>query len=116
MTVFEHPDWPLLLRHLFIRRGVVGVNGPRHRIEVRKTAPESVFAIHTACANCGRDIVNVRIDKRGGWTFNLSCPIDVDYRCARMPRTTAMCSRVRAAIEDEPPHGIGLFEEDHHHV
>jgi len=99
MTIFEHPAWSQLLPHLYIRRGRVGVNGPRHRIEVRHSAPPWVFDFETECAACGAPIQNVRIDARGGWTFNASCPLDVNYRCSRMPATTAICSQVREAIE-----------------
>lgn len=102
MTIFEHPLWSTLLPHLYIRRGAIGVNGARHRIEVRKTAPVSVFEIRTACAYCKREIENVRVDARGAWTFNASCPLEENPKCARMPGTTAVCSDVRAAIEQRP--------------
>jgi hypothetical protein len=103
VTILEHPAWPALLPHLFIRRGTTtGVNGPRHRIEVRTDAPAWVFDIRTACANCGLEIQNVRVDARGGWTFNLSCPLDRNMRCARMRPTTMACQRVRDAIAARP--------------
>lgn len=98
MTIFEHSKWPELLPFLFIRRGTKGVNGARHRIEVRHDAPAWVFQIHTHCAACGAPIQNVRVDARGGWTFNASCPLTVRMKCARMRATTVICARVRAAI------------------
>ncbi len=110
MTVFEHRRWPELLRYLFIRRGEDGVNGPRHRIEVQRTAPEWVFAIRTNCAHCGREIQNVRVDARGGWTFNVSCPLAVDMRCARMPATTRTCDQIRDAIAGRLEPVGSLFE------
>jgi hypothetical protein len=109
MTVFEHPRWPALLGYLFIRRGRDGVNGARHRLEVRQIAPSWVFDVESNCAHCGRRISNVRIDARGGWTFNLSCPLAVDPKCARMPETTAACQRVRDLIAGRPT-PPGLFE------
>jgi hypothetical protein len=78
MTVFDHPRWPTLLGYLFIRRGRDGVNGARHRLEVRQV--------------------------------NLSCPLAVDPKCARMPETTAACQRVRDAIAGRPT-TPGLFEK-----
>lgn len=98
MTIFEHPDWPMLAGYLYIRRGRDGVNGPRHRIEVSLIAPVRVFEIRIACAACGREITPVRRDARGAWTFNLSCPLAVNPKCARMPATTAACSRVRDMV------------------
>lgn len=103
MTIFEHPIWPTLRPFLYIRTGANGLNGPRHRIEVSKDAPPAVFAVHIACAHCGRDIVPVRVDARGAWTFNLSCPLSVDMRCARMPETTAMATAVRQSMVGVPP-------------
>jgi hypothetical protein len=99
-TIFEHPDWVRLLEFLYIRRGNSrGVNGARHRIECRHEAGLMVFGIRTSCAACGREIQNVREDARHAWTFNASCPLAVNYRCARMPATTEVCAKVRAAIE-----------------
>src|SRR5262245_20032347 len=109
-TIFEHPDWPMLVGYLYIRRGHDGVNGPRHRIEVSHDAPPRVFEIQIACAYCGRTITPVRRDARGAWTFNLSCPLAIDPKCARMPATTAACTKVRDAIATGPPRVGGLFE------
>lgn len=109
MTILEHPEWPLLRRYLYIRRGRNGVNGARHRLEVHQDAPASVFAIRTACAYCGREIQNVRRDARGAWTFNASCPLAVNPKCARMPPTTALCESIRRAL-GEGPSTLPLFE------
>lgn len=100
MTIFDHPDWPTLARFLYIRRGRVGVNGARHRIEVSQDAPRSVFDIRVSCAYCDAEIQPVRLDARGAWTFNVSCPLAVRVKCARMPRSSAMAAAVRRAIEE----------------
>jgi hypothetical protein len=81
---------------------MVGANGPRHRIEVRHDAPLSVFDIEVACAHCGKPMHPVRRDARGAWTFNVSCPLAVSVKCARMPESTATASAVREAIGAEP--------------
>ncbi|HKE44572.1 MAG TPA: hypothetical protein VKB41_08540 [Steroidobacteraceae bacterium] len=109
MTILEHPDWLVLLPYLYIRRGGLGVNGARHRIEVRRDAPARLLDIRTACAYCGAAIQNIRIDARGAWTFNASCPLSVNVKCARMPPTTAICAKVRKAILHQPAK-VGLFE------
>lgn len=103
MTLFEHPSWSALLPYLFVRKGKLGVNGARHRIEVQRGAPSWVFDIRTTCAYCKNEIQNVRVDARGGWTFNVSCPLEVSVKCARMPVTTAVCARIRDAINGRSP-------------
>src|SRR5262245_60214882 len=99
-SIFEHPLWPVMLPHLYIRRGRVGVNGARHRIEVHHSAPAAVFTIVVRCAYCSAPITVVREDARHAWTVNLSCPLAVRPTCARMPATTKLCTRVRAAITE----------------
>lgn len=106
MTILEHPLWGELLPYLYIRRGATGVNGARHRIEVRQDAPASVFRLKVDCAHCGRSIFPIRRDARGAWTFNVSCPLAVRVKCARMPASTAMAKAVRgsmAAYHGTPP-------------
>jgi hypothetical protein len=99
MTIFEHPLWPTLLKHLYLRRGVNGVNGPRQRIEVRHDAPQTIFDIEVSCAHCGALMHPIRRDRRGAWTFNVSCPLAVSVRCARMPESHATASAVRTAMD-----------------
>lgn len=110
VTIFDHPLWPTLRRYLYIRMGVHGVNGPRHRIEVSHEAPHEVFDIRVSCAHCGAVITPVRIDARGAWTFNVSCPLAVRVKCARMPESTAMARAVRAAMKAGPQPVPSLFE------
>lgn len=110
VMLFAHPDWPMLLTFLYLRTGHDGVNGPRHRIEVSKHAPTSVFEIEVACAYCGSAMKPVREDARGAWTFNVSCPLAVNIKCARMPPSTALASAVRAAMEGAPAPIGSLFE------
>jgi hypothetical protein len=109
VKITEHPLFATLLPFLYIRRGHDGVNGARHRIEVAKTAPPAVLEIHSACAYCGAEIANVREDARGAWTFNVSCPLDVDMKCARMPATTKLCSEIRELMTSAPARPGGLF-------
>jgi len=109
MTIFEHPLWPTLLPYLYIAQGQIGLNGARHRIEVRKTCPVSVFDIVVSCAQCGADIHPVRETERKVWTFNVSCPLNVRYRCARKPNAHHMADAVRAAME-HAPHSLPLFD------
>jgi len=109
MTIFEHHLWPTLLRHLYIRSGRHGVNGPRHRIEVQQDAPLAVFGIRVPCAYCGREIQPVRRDARGAWTLNVSCPLTVDVKCARMPASTALASAIREAMQHRHTGELRLF-------
>jgi hypothetical protein len=109
MTLFEHPTWLTLLPHLYIAQGHIGINGPRHRIEVSKHAPLSVFDMVVACAYCGKDIHSVRETKRGVWTFNVSCPLDVDVKCARMQASHHLADAVREAMEGAPSPAGSLF-------
>jgi hypothetical protein len=109
MTIFEHPLWPTLLPYLHIAQGHVGVNGPRHRIEVSKACPASVFDIVVGCAHCGADIHSVRETKRGVWTFNVSCPLDVNMKCARMQASHIAAEAVRLAMEGAPVPQGSLF-------
>lgn len=109
MTLFEHPLWPTLLGFLYIRMGKHGLNGPRHRIEVNHHAPVAVFDMEVECAYCGRLMNPVRLDARGAWTFNVSCPLAVRVKCARMPQSTAMAKAVRAAMQTAPPPAWSLF-------
>ncbi len=102
MMLFEHDRWPEILPLLFIRRGRDGVNGPRHRIEAVKDAPAFVYNVVVDCASCGKPIRPFRIDSRGGLTVNASCPLDLNFRCARMPETTKVCAQIREAIEGHP--------------
>lgn len=106
LTIFEHPFWPTLRSYLYIRQGRNGVNGPRHRIEVHKDAPAKVLDIEVACAHCGALMHPVRPDARGAWTFNVSCPLSVNVKCARMKESTAMASAIREAIRNQPPVGL----------
>lgn len=96
--IFGHAEWSTLLPFLYIRRGADGLNGARHRIEVRQTAPSRVLRIVVPCAYCRAPIQVVRVDARKAWTFNMSCELEVRAKCARMKATTAMCNRVRAAM------------------
>ena len=111
-SIFDHHEWPLLRGYLYIRRGHDGVNGARHRIEVSHAAPLQVFEMRVACAHCGKEITPVRIDARGAWTFNASCPLSVNVKCARMPETTEVCSRVRAVINGRPLRMGSLFDDE----
>lgn len=103
MTIFEHPLWPTLLPHLYIAQEQIGINGPRQRIEVKKACPTSVFDIVVKCAYCPKLIHSVRETKRGVWTFNVSCPLKVDVKCARMKESHQMADAVRAAMANVPP-------------
>lgn len=109
MKLFDHPLWPVLVTHLYIRRGHDGVNGPRHRIEVGKQAPLSVFDMQVECAACGVPMRPVREDARGAWTFNVSCPLAVNVNCARMPKSTALAAQIREAMMKAPAPAYSLF-------
>ena len=102
MTILTHPLWPILLPHLFIDSSGTRINGPRHRIEVWESVPLAVFEIQTPCANprCGRMISNVRRTQRGRITLNFSCPLAVNYACARVQATRRLADRVRDALEE----------------
>lgn len=108
-SLLDHPLWTLLLGFLYIRRGQDGVNGARHRIEVQHAAPLKVFDMRVSCAYCGAEMQPVREDARGAWTLNVSCPLSVNVKCARMKPSTALATKVRALIASAPPQG-GLFE------
>jgi len=116
MTIFEHPLWPTLLSYLYLdKTGTVNGPNPEHRTEVHKTAPPAVFDIVVECAHCHAPIHAVRFTKRKIWTFNVSCPLKVNYVCARMPETRAVKDQVREAMLHAPP-PVGslfaLFEDD----
>jgi hypothetical protein len=101
MTIFEHALWPAILPVLYLRRGKLGVNGPRQRIEVRKAGrPPGLAAVTIACAYCGRGMFPFRPNEWGHLTFNVSCPLAVSVKCARMPASKAMAARVRAAMAE----------------
>lgn len=112
MTIFEHPHWPTLLPHLYIDQGKKQnpVNGPRHRIQVRKTAPELVFAIEVNCPACGALMHSVRQSKRGFWAFNVACPLKVRVECSRSPAAHALANAVREAM-GAAPLPPGLFSD-----
>jgi hypothetical protein len=112
MTLFTHPLWPTLLPYLFIDSTGTRVNGPRHRIEVGDGVPLAVFEIQTPCANprCGQLIYNVRRTQRGRITLNLSCPLAVNYACARVPATRHLADRVRDAMAGTRPRAFDFGE------
>ena len=110
MTLFDHPLWPTLLPYLFIDSSGTRINGPRHRIEVSPNVPFAVFEMQTHCANprCGRMIYNVRRTQRRRITLNFSCPLAVNYACARVPATRHLADRVRdAMVESRPAFDFG---------
>jgi hypothetical protein len=108
MSLFEHPLWPTLLGYLYIAPGRQGVNGPRHRIQVRKSAPRSLLAMTVECPHCHQLYFPVRETKRQVWTLNMSAKGDVV--CRNSAECHAQAGRVRAAMAHAPePIGALLF-------
>lgn len=114
MTVFEHKFWDELLPYLYIRVGMIGENGKRERIEVHHDVPQRIIdGMRTTCEGCRtREIQNIRLDKRGALTFNVSCSFESreeGFKCARKPGVSPMCDRVRDAIKALPKAQTELF-------
>ena len=102
MRLTEHPLWDDLLPYLYVQHGE-GVNGPRHRMEVREPLPEELRAIEIHCVFDDRPIKAIR--RRAGWGklfLSVSCPLYISWRCARQPVTTRECDRLRALIAGAP--------------
>lgn len=110
MTLFEHPLWPTLLSYLYLdRTGKINGPNPSHRTEVSKTAPPALFDMVIDCAHCHAPIYPVRFTKRKLWTLNVSCPLTVNYVCARSAETRAVKNQIRKAMQRQPPPVGSLF-------
>jgi hypothetical protein len=51
----------------------------------------------------------VRETKRGVWTFNVSCPLAENVKCARMQDSHLAADAVRAAMDGAPVQQDSLF-------
>ncbi len=100
--LLDHPVWRLLVPHLVVSgEHSRGLNGPRHRIEVRPTAPSAVESIIVPCVACGQPIFPVR-SRKGSKTarfVSVTCTLDVNVACARGAAARAATNAVRDAVQ-----------------
>jgi len=100
MTLLDHPLWPTLLSYLYLDQGG-NVNGPRQRIQVKKSAPLELLTMVVDCPRCHQPYFPVRETKRQVWTLNMSGKGDVE--CRNSKECHAQADAVRAAMDGAPP-------------
>lgn len=111
-TLDQHPRLADLVPYLYVQHGS-GLNGARHRIEVKTAPPEALVDevnSTTQCAECGAAIMAIR--RRAGWgtcCVSVTCRLEDEVRCARTGAARKSADAVRAAVEAQPQDQPMLF-------